>query len=156
MAHFGHLVLTHSVCDLYSSFWRNTLYTIHRVCGATSAGLHLQDIFVRITWKYSFETLFKIISMLSDNYLGKFVSHTGHAYLTTGLITDTTILIKSLWLNHVHSFLAFGIISSTCAFLVGGAICLVNSDNERDSSLLNSPRRSFASARRLLRGTSGV
>ena len=24
-------------------------------------------------------------------------------------------------------------------FLVGGAICLVNSDNERDSSLLNSP-----------------
>ena len=25
-------------------------------------------------------------------------------------------------------------------FLVGGAICLVNSDNERDSSLLNSER----------------
>jgi hypothetical protein len=24
-------------------------------------------------------------------------------------------------------------------FLVGGAICLVNSDNERDSSLLNRP-----------------
>ena len=42
-------------------------------------------------------------------------------------------------------------------FLVGGAICLVNSDNERDSSLLN--RRgidlSVLSAL-LLRGTSGV
>ena len=40
-------------------------------------------------------------------------------------------------------------------FLVGGAICLVNSDNERDSGLLNScaTRRG---ARQLLRGTSGV
>ena len=28
-------------------------------------------------------------------------------------------------------------------FLVGGAICLVNSDNERDSSLLNSSHISF-------------
>ena len=40
-------------------------------------------------------------------------------------------------------------------FLVGGAICLVNSDNERDSSLLNS-RTILASAASLLRGTSGV
>ncbi len=42
-------------------------------------------------------------------------------------------------------------------FLVGGAICLVNSDNERDSSLLTSP--SISPIRlgrlRLLRGTSG-
>ena len=40
-------------------------------------------------------------------------------------------------------------------FLVGGAICLVYSDNERDSSLLNSMRilmRSYL----LLRGISGV
>ena len=39
-------------------------------------------------------------------------------------------------------------------FLVGGVICLVNSDNERDSSLLN---RSSAYKRRrlLLRGTGG-
>jgi hypothetical protein len=39
-------------------------------------------------------------------------------------------------------------------FLVGGVICLVNSDNERDSSLLN---RSLAYKRRtrLLRGTGG-
>ena len=29
-------------------------------------------------------------------------------------------------------------------FLVGGAICLVNSDNERDSSLLTSQRRFLA------------
>lgn len=39
-------------------------------------------------------------------------------------------------------------------FLVGGVICLVYSDNERDSSLLNS-RWIFLSTR-LLRGTSGV
>jgi hypothetical protein len=39
-------------------------------------------------------------------------------------------------------------------FLVGGAICLVNSDNERDSSLLN--RRYFFMSAELLRGTSGV
>ncbi len=38
-------------------------------------------------------------------------------------------------------------------FLVGGAICLVNSDNERDSSLLNSTK--VFSLRVLLRGTSG-
>ncbi len=37
-------------------------------------------------------------------------------------------------------------------FLVGGAICLVNSDNERDSSLLNSTP--IFSRRVLLRGTS--
>ena len=39
-------------------------------------------------------------------------------------------------------------------FLVGGAICLVNSDNERDSSLLNS-MEIFMSLL-LLRGTDGV
>ena len=32
-------------------------------------------------------------------------------------------------------------------FLVGGVICLVNSDNERDSGLLTSQRVDFASAR---------
>ena len=31
-------------------------------------------------------------------------------------------------------------------FLVGGAICLVNSDNERDSSLLNSSADRSAAA----------
>ena len=39
-------------------------------------------------------------------------------------------------------------------FLVGGVICLVYSDNERDSSLLNSHR--INTSGRLLRGTSGV
>jgi hypothetical protein len=41
-------------------------------------------------------------------------------------------------------------------FLVGGVICLVNSDNERDSSLLN--RQLMASGHRacLLRGTGVV
>ena len=39
-------------------------------------------------------------------------------------------------------------------FLVGGAICLVNSDNERDSGLLN--RRYINKYIALLRGTSGV
>ncbi len=39
-------------------------------------------------------------------------------------------------------------------FLVGGAICLVYSDNERDSSLLNSDWMLLS--RILLRGTSGV
>ena len=39
-------------------------------------------------------------------------------------------------------------------FLVGGAICLVNSDNERDSSLLNRPGSPCASPG-LLRGTNG-
>ena len=39
-------------------------------------------------------------------------------------------------------------------FLVGGAICLVNSDNERDSGLLN--RRYIGKYAALLRGTSGV
>ena len=37
-------------------------------------------------------------------------------------------------------------------FLVGGVICLVNSDNERDSSLLNRPASTFADARRFLEG----
>ncbi len=37
-------------------------------------------------------------------------------------------------------------------FLVGGVICLVNSDNERDLNLLN--RGGSASCRLLLRGTS--
>ena len=40
-------------------------------------------------------------------------------------------------------------------FLVGGAICLVNSDNERDSGLLNSSLIDLCQ-RQLLRGTSGV
>jgi hypothetical protein len=39
-------------------------------------------------------------------------------------------------------------------FLVGGVICLVNSDNERDSSLLNSLQIALSAV--LLRGTSGV
>ena len=41
-------------------------------------------------------------------------------------------------------------------FLVGGVICLVNSDNERDSSLLNRLRRASARLGELLRGTGGV
>ena len=42
-------------------------------------------------------------------------------------------------------------------FLVGGAICLVNSDNERDSSLLTSRVTSFvlSAITFLLRGTGG-
>ena len=40
-------------------------------------------------------------------------------------------------------------------FLVGGVICLVNSDNERDSVLLNSPSVFFALGI-LLRGTGSV
>ena len=40
-------------------------------------------------------------------------------------------------------------------FLVGGVICLVNSDNERDSVLLTSLGVFFAS-KFLLRGTGGV
>ena len=40
-------------------------------------------------------------------------------------------------------------------FLVGGVICLVNSDNERDSVLLNSSVVSFATEI-LLRGTGDV
>ena len=39
-------------------------------------------------------------------------------------------------------------------FLVGGVICLVNSDNERDSSLLSSVAMVIWTT--LLRGTSGV
>ena len=39
-------------------------------------------------------------------------------------------------------------------FLVGGVICLVNSDNERDSSLLNRPVFHLVT-RGLLRGTGG-
>lgn len=45
-------------------------------------------------------------------------------------------------------------------FLVGGVICLVNSDNERDSSLLTSSPAALVARRRfggkLLRGTGGV
>ena len=41
-------------------------------------------------------------------------------------------------------------------FLVGGLICLVNSDNERDLSLLNSGRSALPSGISLLRGTIGV
>ena len=44
-------------------------------------------------------------------------------------------------------------------FLVGGAICLVNSDNERDLDLLNSRAHSCGvrpSGTRLLRGTAGL
>jgi hypothetical protein len=40
-------------------------------------------------------------------------------------------------------------------FLVGGSICLVNSDNERDSDLLNSTSSSSDDGE-LLRGTGGV
>ena len=40
-------------------------------------------------------------------------------------------------------------------FLVGGVICLVNSDNERDSVLLNSCDVAVAS-QILLRGTGGI
>ena len=40
-------------------------------------------------------------------------------------------------------------------FLVGGVICLVNSDNERDSVLLNSFNVIFT-LEILLRGTGGV
>ncbi len=39
-------------------------------------------------------------------------------------------------------------------FLVGGVICLVNSDNERDLNLLIA--RPALAGRRLLRGTVGV
>jgi hypothetical protein len=39
-------------------------------------------------------------------------------------------------------------------FLVGGVICLVNSDNERDSGLLNSVQ--IITSVILLRGTNGV
>ncbi len=39
-------------------------------------------------------------------------------------------------------------------FLVGGVICLVNSDNERDLRLLTS--LTLCGAERLLRGTMGV
>ena len=39
-------------------------------------------------------------------------------------------------------------------FLVGGVICLVNSDNERDLNLLNS-QAVLPNGRRLLRGTIG-
>jgi hypothetical protein len=46
------------------------------------------------------------------------------------------------------------VVGGAWPFLVGGAICLVYSDNERDSSLLNSDR--IASSGSLLRGTSGV
>ena len=40
-------------------------------------------------------------------------------------------------------------------FLVGGVICLVNSDNERDLNLLNSTHR-LRTVCRLLRGTRRV
>ncbi len=40
-------------------------------------------------------------------------------------------------------------------FLVGGAICLVNSDNERDSSLLNRLPAYILTPEGLLRGTVG-
>ena len=41
-------------------------------------------------------------------------------------------------------------------FLVGGVICLVNSDNERDSVLLNSVSFIFFELTNLLRGTGNV
>jgi hypothetical protein len=40
-------------------------------------------------------------------------------------------------------------------FLVGGVICLLNSDNERDLNLLNSQALAALAGRRLLRGTIG-
>jgi hypothetical protein len=46
------------------------------------------------------------------------------------------------------------VVGGAWPFLVGGAICLVYSDNERDSSLLTSSW--IAWSRRLLRGTGGV
>ena len=39
-------------------------------------------------------------------------------------------------------------------FLVGGVICLVNSDNERDLCLLNSDGRAFAALANFLEGLS--
>jgi hypothetical protein len=41
-------------------------------------------------------------------------------------------------------------------FLVGGVICLVNSVNERDLSLLTSYAKDFLLRGQLLRGTIGV
>ncbi len=41
-------------------------------------------------------------------------------------------------------------------FLVGGVICLVNSVNERDLDLLNSPAHPPGCVPRLLRGTVGL
>ena len=41
-------------------------------------------------------------------------------------------------------------------FLVGGVICLVNSVNERDLSLLTSYAKDFLLCGQLLRGTIGV
>ena len=41
-------------------------------------------------------------------------------------------------------------------FLVGGVICLVNSDNERDSVLLTSFDVPLCASETLLRGTGGV
>ena len=41
-------------------------------------------------------------------------------------------------------------------FLVGGVICLVNSDNERDLGRLNSCGISESQTQQLLRGTVGV
>jgi len=41
-------------------------------------------------------------------------------------------------------------------FLVGGVICLVNSDNERDSVLLTSSGVLFTAPEDLLRGTGGI
>jgi hypothetical protein len=45
------------------------------------------------------------------------------------------------------------VVGGAWPFLVGGVICLVNSDNERDSSLLNSPPIGSAGGVALLRGT---
>ena len=45
--------------------------------------------------------------------------------------------------------------SGAWPFLVGGAICLANPDNERDSGLLNSDGSISKDCRALLRGTSG-
>ncbi|CAG8461361.1 4551_t:CDS:2 [Gigaspora rosea] len=45
--------------------------------------------------------------------------------------------------------------SGAWPFLVGGVICLVNSDNERDLNLLNS-QAILLNGRRLLRGTISV
>ena len=41
-------------------------------------------------------------------------------------------------------------------FLVGGVICLVNSDNERDSVLLTSSGVLLVAPENLLRGTGGI
>ena len=53
----------------------------------------------------------------------------------------------TIWMAYGQELVGGGAVP----FLVGGVICLVNSDNERDSSLLNRPRH-FRLPRRFLEG----